>query len=259
MQIDPTVIAEIRHLHRQREFSMVQRKRAHLSLGAFIRTNLGWTKDGDEKANTEIRKMAADMIADKADRGEFAPIIEAAQMAVEPFEKIEHDCLKSMTKLAKALPVWIEWGEGIKGFGAASLARIVGEAGDLSIYPKKGHLWKRMGLAVIDGTAQGRPPKGATAADWIERGYNPKRRSIMFQIGDPLIKCHGPYRDVYLERKAYERARAEMIGLQVVPSAKIPRKDADAYMSYGHVHNRAQRYMEKRLLRDLHREWRTVA
>ena len=81
MQIDPTVIAEIRHLHRQREFSMVQRKRAHLSLGAFIRTNLGWTKDGDEKANSEIRKMDADMIADKADRGEFAPIIVAVIVA----------------------------------------------------------------------------------------------------------------------------------------------------------------------------------
>ncbi|MFP1634114.1 hypothetical protein ACLB6G_20485 [Zhengella sp. ZM62] len=255
MPVDPNTIAEIRHLHRQRQFAMVQRKRAHLSLGAFIRTNLGWTKDGDAKANAEIRKLTSDMIDGKADRQDFAEIIEAALMAVDPFVKIEADCQKAMTKLAKKLPVWNAWGYAINGFGPVGLAMIVGEAGDLSAYPKKGHLWKRMGLAVIDGTAQGRPGKGASASDWIARGYNPKRRSIIYQIGDSLIKKQSEYRDAYLERKAYERARAEMIGLQIVPAAKIPRKNADEFMSEGHVHNRAQRYMEKRLLRDLHKQW----
>jgi hypothetical protein len=42
----------------------------------------------------------------------------------------------------------------------------------------------------------------------------------------------------------------------VCPAAKIPAKNKELYRSDGHVHNRAKRYMEKRLIRDLWRAWR---
>jgi hypothetical protein len=62
----------------------------------------------------------------------------------------------------------------------------------------------------------------------------------VWTIGDALIKGNRDgYRRLYLERKALEAERPEV-------ETKM------------HAHRRAQRYMEKRLLRDLWREWRRL-
>jgi len=112
-----------------------------------------------------------------------------------------------------------------------------------------------MGVAVLDGTRQGGLAKTAPKEAWIAHGYNRQRRSRMWNIGDALIKNGVLYRKVYLARKEYERKRAEANGLTVAPSAKIPKGRAAEFMSDGHIHRRAQRYMEKRLLRDLWQAW----
>jgi len=94
----------------------------------------------------------------------------------------------------------------------------------------------------MDGMRQGHVQKGLSRDDrnaaYIEHGYSPKRRSRMWNIGDALIKgnADGIYRATYLKRKEYELAR----------NPEMPKI---------HAHRRAQRYMEKRLLRDLWRAW----
>jgi hypothetical protein len=268
---------DIRYQHRKRGYAMEQRKRADLALGSFLRMVLGWSLALPKSEQEAIRAKAASLIdigeklakqeakaeekrkpvegVDDPDFIEWQDMIMASIKSRAPFDKIESVTTKEMEKLAVTLPVWAEFGEGIRGFGARSLAVIVAEAGDLSLYPKKGHLWKRMGVAVIDGKRQGGLAKNAHKDDWIEHGYNRERRSKMFVIGDTLVKSDGPYRAVYLARKEYERQRAEAEGLIVAPSAKIPAKRKDEFMSDGHVHRRAQRYMEKRLLRDLWQAW----
>lgn len=254
----------IRYHHRTRNFAMEQRKRAHLSLLSFLRLQLGWSPELPEKDRISFAKQAIAIVSfGETHKGEppegyddWASVIEAAIESRRPFVEIENYNTKEMERLAKTLPVWDAWAAETKGVGARSLAVIVGEAGDLSNYPKKGHLWKRMGLAVMDGLRQGGLPKGAGADAWIEHGYNPSRRSRIWQIGDSMVKCDGPYRKVYLARKEYEREQAVVRGLTVAPSAKIPKADADAYISDGHVHRRAQRYMEKMFLRDLWVAWR---
>jgi len=149
--------------------------------------------------------------------------------------KSQKKYLKRMEKLAKQLPVW-EWCEGVRGFGPLNLAKIVAEAGMLHNYPGPAKLWRRMGLAVINGKSQRRVTGDAA----LEQGYSPHRRSLMFNVGGPLIKQGEEYREIYLERKEVERE-------------KLPEG------SKMHIHLRAQRYMEKRLLRDLWREWKAVA
>lgn len=157
------------------------------------------------------------------------------------------ECESNLVKAAKELPVW-SWVDGVRGFGAGSLGAIIGEAGNLANYPTPSHLWKRLGLAVVNGTRQ-RKVKGDEALD---HGYSPRRRSVVWNLGDTMIKgCIRVVRDedgkdtgertslsdygwVYLERKEYER----------------PRVDTD-----GHAHNRAKRYMEKRVIRDLWKAW----
>jgi hypothetical protein len=265
------IIGEIRDWHRQRNYVMECRKAADLRLGAHLRTELGWKRDLPKEEGDAIRKRAADLITlgEKVVKGKatgigdvdfakYGPIIVASINSRAVWDEIEKHATKEMERLARSLPVWASFGEGTKGFGARSLAVIVGEAGDLSNYPKKGHLWKRMGLAVIDGVRQGGLSKGASADEWIEHGYNRVRRSRMFVIGDALVKQGEVYRQVYLQRKEVEKANAVAAGLTVCPAAKIPAKRKNEFVSDGHIHHRAQRYMEKRLLKDLWQAWRAT-
>ena len=164
-----------------------------------------------------------------------------------------------MDRLARTLPAW-QWFEGhVFKTSAVSLAVIVGEAGDLSRYANPAKLWKRMGVALVGDVRQGGLAKNAAKAEWIAHGYSRQRRSRLWNIGDSLVKKQGYLREVYLARKAYERVKAEARGLTVAPAAKIPAKRAAEFMSDGHVHRRAQRYMEKRMLRDLWSAWRAAS
>lgn len=254
------LIGSIRAWHRERCFAMEQRKRIDLALGSFLRTALGWRRDKSESERGRIAKLAQTIVAN-AEAGlpqsQFANVVQASLLSREPWDAIESDADKKLTTLAKQLPVWSSFCADVRGFGPGSLAVIVGEAGDLSNYPDKSKLWKRMGVAVFDGVRQGGLSKNARKEDWIAHGYSPLRRSRMWNIGDALIKGNkdGKYRAAYLRRKQYERDRAVASGLTVLPAAKIPKKQADKYMSEGHIHRRAQRYMEKMLLRDLRAAW----
>lgn len=261
-------VAEIRYWHRQRCFAMEQRKRVDLALGAFLRTMLGWSKalpDADRKriadqASTLIKMAEAEakgkpLDIDEPSYDEWKEVIAASLAAREPFEAVEARAKKEMERLAKTLPVWERF-ESVRGFGPASLAVIVAEAGDLGDYDTEGKLFKRMGVAVLGGVRQGGLAKTASKDDWIAHGYNRQRRSRMWNIGDALIKSGEHYREIYLRRKEREREKAADEGLIVAPSAKIPKGKADEYRSEGHIHRRAQRYMEKKLLRHLWRAWR---
>ena len=143
---------------------------------------------------------------------------------------------KALVKLAQQLPA-IEFCNSVKGFGPMGLAAIAAEIGDMSKYHKGlDGVMKRAGLAVIDGERQ-RKKVGDAALLHI---YSPERRAIFWTIGDSLLKSQGkdqtagPYRKIYDARKELERARVD---------------------SDGHAHNRALRYMTKKLVRDLHRMW----
>jgi len=227
----------IRAAHRQRCFAMETRKMLYLRLGAMIRMELGWRKDLPERERKAIAAQAQKMIDEET--GPCQNLIIGTKRAAAVFEIEERATEKLMGKLAKQLPVWEAFGRHVRGFGELRLAVIVAEAGDLAGYDREAQLWKRMGLA----PGQSRLPKGLSReqakAAWIERGYNPRRRSEMWVIGDVLIKGNrdGKYRTMYLARKEYERAR-------------------DPKMTKMHAHRRAQHYMEKRLLRDLWRAWR---
>jgi len=275
-------IATIRAAHRERCFWMEQRKRADLSLGAYLRTVLGWTLDKPLAERNAIRKQAQEIIdsgekyvresrrvVNRATKGKGPAMLPDIPDALRPFahivvpqiemrgktDELEAVPTKAMTRLAEQLPVH-QWALGVRGFGALGLAIIVGEAGDLGNYANPAKLWKRMGVAVIDGKRQGGLLKTAAKSEWTAHGYNRVRRSRLYTIGSALIMSgETPYRQVYLDRKRYETERAQAEGLTVAPAAKIPKNRHEEYRSLGHIDNRARRYVEKRLLRDLWRAW----
>lgn len=265
----------VRDEHRRRVFWMEQRKRSYLALGAYLRLSLGWERDAPLSERNEIARRATAMIAygeavfagkevgaPPDDYIAFAEDIVAGLAALEPALKREAGAAKEMERLAQTLPVW-PWAEQVRGLGPRSLAVIVGDATSdgaptLGEYRTKGGLWKRMGIATIDGIAQGKLLKTAPAATWVAHGYSASRRSRMWVIGDSLIKNNrdGRYRTLYLARKELERQRAAAAGFTVAPAAKIPAKRRAEFISDGHIHARAQRVMEQQLLHDLWREWR---
>lgn len=156
---------------------------------------------------------------------------------------------KLLTKLGKQLPV-AAWADTVPGLSHRFLAAIVGECGiGPGEFKSVSALWKRMGMAVIGGERQRRVTGDAA----LEHGYVARRRALMWNIGDQVAVRQGvrnpkdddgkptgavainPWGALYLERKAYELAR------ECTPM---------------HSHNRAKRYVEKRLLRELWKAWR---
>ncbi|GEM_PF-865131 len=221
---DPAIIAEIREQWRRRQAWHRAEKSLTLQAKALCRRLAGGEiKDADKLFNAAHGK-GSHPLADVAFAATF-PLIEARNAVSKHRAAVE----KRLAKLAKNLPV-APWVEGVRGVGLASLAAIVGEAGDLSCYPSPAHLWKRMGLAVMSDGRQRR----VTGAAALDHGYSPGRRAVMWNIGSCIIKAGGPLKANYDARKLIEAERVE---------------------TKAHAHNRAQRHVEKQFLRQLWRAW----
>jgi hypothetical protein len=271
-----TTISEIRYWHHQRVFAMDQRKRADLALGAFLRGVLGWSRSLPKAEAEAINRRAADLIETgermlKQKQGrpirktvngadplyqEWASFIEGCLNGRAHYVAIEDKAVAEMERLAALLPVASWFNANVFSSSFVSLAVIIAETGDLSGYANPGKVWKRMGLAVMNGVRQGGLRKTASKDEWIAHGYSAKRRSFMFVIGDVLVKKQGYLREVYLGEKQKQRTKAVAAGLTVAPAAKIPEKRKAEFISDGHIHKMSQRYMEKRLLKNLWQAWR---
>lgn len=186
------------------------------------------------------------------------------RLAMQPLDAAIQEQEKLLTKLGKALPVR-EWADSVPGLSPRFLAAIVGECGiGPGEFRSVSALWKRMGMAVINGERQRRVTGDAA----IEHGYVARRRALMWNIGDQVAVRQGirnpkdeegkptgatafnEWGALYLERKAYLTAKNEA-------GEYVERKGAkDGKLSPMHIHNDAKRYVEKRLLRELWKAWR---
>lgn len=217
------LVVEIEQLWRMRQRWHRAEKSLILQGKAICRS---WT-DGD--------KDAADKLFAAAAKGAAAdPHVEMALMpflsAIDRFGTERAAIEKRLRQLARSHPLWL-WVAEVKGFGPLNLAAIIGEAGEIGSYRNPSCLWKRMGLAVIDGGRQRRVANVDAAAI---HGYSPQRRCVAYLLGDTLIKAGDgcPYRPVYAARREH---------------TAVSHPD----WSKGHSHSDAARYMVKRVLKDL--------
>lgn len=254
-------IDEIIELHRARQALIKAGTKLVLQAQALIRR-----AEGLEKGDKSGGAIYAAAIALESHKYHLA--VRPYVLAQQPLDEQRAMLEKQMVKLAKTLPVY-PWVKSVWGFGDLSFASIVGEAGDIGSYKSVAALWKRMGLAVMSGSRQGAPGAGATADDWIVHGYSKTRRSIMWNVGNGLIGAMGklrplmgeedlsgynPLQQVFIERVRYEAARLPHKGGTPI------KESATGKESYTlHAANRAKRYVEKRLLRELYSEWRKAA
>lgn len=262
-------VAEIVTLHRLRQ-DMI-RAQTKLSLQGQAAIRFMFQSDDDfandeakEKARKRTESLYKTIAADPAH--ELHSYVAPYLLAGRPLDEQRAAYEKRLVKAAKLLPVY-DWVKGVKGFGDISFATIVGECGDIGTYKSVSAVWKRLGLAVIDGNRQGNPGKSASADDWIAHGYNRQRRSVSWNARQHVIGGMGKwrpaygadvradldltyYQQVYAERARYE---SEKLGLPVTESAT----GKESYKM--HAANRAHRYVEKRLVKHLYLEWRRAA
>lgn len=229
--------------------------------------------DGDKDAANAIFDAAwKNFKAARKGKEAAAEVPDDVLMALSPFlpalarfEDERSAIEKSICKLAKTVPAY-GWATSQPGIDK-SFAWIVGEAGDIGSYKSVSALWKRMGLAVFGGERQ---RKKANADEALLHGYNPSRRSTMWNVGGALIGSMGrgprpaPGEDIsvredwsYWQRLFIERCRYECARDPEKFPLKIVDKGDEQRESYSkHCQARAKRYVEKRFLRKLYAQWR---
>lgn len=221
------LIAELREQWRRRQAWHRAEKALTLQAKALCRR---LAEGGDKKEADTIYRAALGKGSHPMEDIALAAMMPLTE-ARDGIERHRKTVEKRLVVLAKGLPV-APWVEATRGVGLLSLAAIVGEAGDLASYGNPAKLWKRMGLAVMPDGGRQRRVGGVEALD---HGYSPARRSVVWNIGACIVKAGGPLKAIYDARKVYEAERVE---------------------TRAHAHNRAQRYVEKRFLRDLWSQWR---
>jgi len=251
------MIEEIRELHTRNQNTIRNITRLTNSFSGTVRWALGYDPfDEDEKSRAEIVKTAQKIVQYlKTGKGRPLDVTEedmdmlretyiATEAAITPLNNLRKAIESEMKKKARALDVF-PWVKGIYGLSEYGLAQIIGEAGDLSNYKSVAAVWKRFGLACdASGRRQGTVPAEITGEArkqmYIEDGYVPRRRSIMYCIGESIVKVNkGTYNAHYRRRKDYEAGRGD----ENKPKNKM------------HAHRRAMRYSTKMLLKDLYLEW----
>ena len=227
------------------------------------------------KALTKIRRglpvsaKVSEAMIQETDYPPIDTLLLARGVLRDHLSKIE----TQLEKLAEELPAYASFWKPTRGLSGLGLALIVGEAGNLAEYDTHSQLWRRFGLHVGGGQAYYTKRSGMSPEAWSKAGYCPRRRSLVYQLTDSLLKGQirkdehdpdkrialGDYGALYLREKERQREKAKAEGLTVCAAAKIPAKDAHKYRSDGHIHNRAARYVGKKLLRDLWKAWRREA
>ena len=224
-----TICAALQELQVRRKWCIGLMNKQTNASGALVRRAIGFRGDMEEADRAKITARAAKILAaalsgkeQAEDDADVAEVLSAdfavVALALAPLQKRRAEIEKEMEKLAKQLPIYA-YAKAVKGFGDLALAVLVGESGDFSIYSSDDKLSKRLGLAPHEGKAYStwRKEGGLTAEDWIEAGYNPRRRAEVHAcIAEPMAKhqlesaeksgteygrAKGPYGEVYIRRR----------------------------------------------------------
>lgn len=248
-------IDRLAELQVRRKFYISTVNRQTSAVKALVRRGLGWRYDEDdadrEKINGRAARIVSAALAGKDQKPEDEAIFSAlsadlavVSAAIEPCQNARHQIELEMRRIVRKLPIY-PWAKAVHGLGELGLAVIIAEAGDLSNYPKKGHLWKRMGLAPFEGKAYStwRMKGGLSADEWTAAGYSPRRRAEIYAvISEPLFRAQsvaqGPYRAVYDRRREHTAS-------------------GHSDWTKAHSHMDGLRVMTKIVLRDLWAAWRS--
>jgi hypothetical protein len=261
------ICLEIKAARRRARFAVKSQSRIDRSLESFIAYQVfGFYSGDDEAARKKIWDDATDLIT-KIRKGKcpstyamLEPLVSASDQSRLAWDMERSTAEKAMRKAASGLPGFA-FVESVKGFGALGFAQIVGECGDISNYPNVAKVWKRMGCAPYQGVAMSTwrrstwSPRSLSKDEWIANPFKPERYSILFNIGESLLKHQmesaeksgmefgrplGPYGELYVKRREH---------------TKLTHPD----WTKMHARNDARRVVVKELLKDLWVNWHREA
>ena len=267
-------VARIVELQKVRKFCIVSQSRCDRSIESLIATMIGYNNDLDEKDRKALFRRAGEIrrVVEGGEGQNFCdnqelsalsailPLIPASAQSRAVWDQHRDSAEKEMERLAKTLPIW-QWAKAVRGLGPKGVAILVGEAGiPIGDYRTQYGLWKRFGLAVINGERQQRK---SGAIDAAMHGYSPGRRAQVWSIcSDSLFRAQwrgekdgipahpiGPYGEAYARRRAHTGPRIE--ATKDLPPAERWTK--------GRCHNDARRVMTKLLIEDMWKAWRREA
>lgn len=222
------------------------RLKLELQAQASVRSYFGVGKEEGGKLYRRVKKAET-----PEDVATYEAIVAPFMEAMAPLDKRMRAVRRDMEKAAKELPVW-PWCEGVRGLGAMSVARMVGQCGDFTEYRSISALWKRAGLGVINGERQRRVAGDAA----ILHGYSPERRAVFWNMAESLFKAQGkddtagPYRLYYDRQKARQlEINADTLGAE---SKTAP---GERVCVQKHAHARAMRKMTGKVVMDMANAW----
>lgn len=225
----------------------------------------------------QLSKMSVEKVGAEAGRlwGKYPEIKDVAYPAVIGFlygiqaaERQKDMDVKQLREKVRELPVWKAWAKEAFGIGELTVGHLAGQCNDLCNFPKVEKLYKFLGLGVFNGHAQGKI-KGMKICGDAAKGqfYSPPLLSKMLLMGKNLMKCAGkrpdaPYAQLYRLKHAEYKAEAEvenekqnrLMDAEGIPEGK-DRWKTGRLISYGTVTMRAERWITKRMIKDLYRAW----
>jgi len=237
----------LKELQSLRKATIKMQIKMNNSCKALVARFIGYQPDMEEEDREKKWRLAGKIIKlvekNKPIEDGFSqviPFIKQNQNARSGYDAYREGIEAQMVELTLTLP-YAEWFISLRGFTAMTLARILGESGDLLNYANPGKLWKRFALHVHKGHAPssykcskwvgGHKPD---SEEWIEISNVSQRRAEIYSIVQiSAIQCGNPeYKAIYDDRKLYENERNP----EIKPI---------------HAHKRAHRYVAKRILKDL--------
>jgi hypothetical protein len=277
--ITPTCL-RLAELQRVRLFCIVSQSRCDRSMESALARCLGFDPNATEAERKAVFARAKairvavenenefDPLPPGDQRAEslaaFLPLVPISAQARSTWDVHREGAEAEMRRLVITLPVYAWAKEHARGVGEIGLARIVGSAPLIGVYVTPQKLWKRMGVAVIDGERQ---QKKSDADEALIHGYAPTRRAELWSVCSDTMFRHqwrknesvdeeadapgrpiGAYGFVYQQRKLHTLSRiAETDALSFKDKAKWTRSRCD---------KDARRVMSKEFLRDLWSVWR---
>lgn len=168
-------------------------------------------------------------------------------------EKNEKQHFSRLGNILKEYPIYSQFLVDIKGIGPAMAGVIISEI-DITKSKYPSSLWKYAGLDVTDnGQGRSRKQEHLVDKEYTNKDGDPAmRKSITF---NPFLKTKliGVLSGSFIKAgdNKYSRIYREY-------KTRLENHKNHVEKTKGHRHNMALRYMVKRFLVDLHREWRTI-
>lgn len=210
------LVAELVELQKIRKFAIKGQQWCNRRSEALIASHLGYNPaGGDEQSRKALFRRAA-ALRKGIERTEAAPVnvgldstfysagytgmILASARSRQTWDEVRDKAEGAMQRSAKDLPVY-PWAKTVRGFGERGLAIITAEAAGfdevppgsgvlqrrlIGDYRRIRNLYRRMGLAVIDGQRQ-RKMKSKEEAD--KQRYKPERRAECWTLAESLLKA----------------------------------------------------------------------